>query len=134
VGEEYPGAQSPGGFAMPPSSRITRSREIRKLLRSGKRRKTSHLDVFFLSSEESGPRVGLVVPKYRRSAVDRNLVKRRLRELSRRELVPRLRASSVSLDLLIRARREAYDVRYGQLRLELLKVTEELCSGQSSWG
>lgn len=119
---------------MPPSSRITRTREIRKLLRSGKRRKTSHLDVFFLSSEESGPRVGLVVPKYRRSAVDRNLVKRRLRELSRRELVPRLRASSVSLDLLIRARREAYDVRYGQLRLELLKVTEELCSGQSSWG
>jgi ribonuclease P protein component len=78
--------------------------------------------------------VGLVVPRYRHSAVDRNLVKRRLRELSRREVLPRLRAASVNVDLLIRARRGAYDARYPQLRLELLRVTEELCSGQSFLG
>jgi ribonuclease P protein component len=126
--------RAPGGFTMPPSSRITRAREIRELLRMGKRRKTSHLDVFFLSSGEAGSRVGLVVPKHQRTAVERNVVKRRLRELSRREVLPRLRASSSSLDVLIRARREAYDARYRQVSLELLKVIEELCSGQSSWG
>jgi len=126
--------RTPGGFTMPPSSRITRTREIRGLLRRGKRRKTSHLDVFFLSSGEAGSRVGLVVPKHQRTAVERNVVKRRLRELSRREVLPRLRASSSSLDVLIRARREAYDARYRQLSVELLKVIEELCSGQSSWG
>jgi ribonuclease P protein component len=119
---------------LPPSRRITRTREIRELLRRGKRRKTSHLDVFFLSSGEPLARVGLVVPKYQRSAVERNVVKRRLKELSRREVLPRLSGSSASLDVLIRARRGAYDAGYRQVRLELLKVIEELCSGQSSWG
>lgn len=75
-----------------------------------------------------------MVPKYQRSAVARNLIKRRLRELSRREVLPRLRQSSLSLDLLIRVRREAYDATYRELRMELLKVTEELCSGEFSWG
>jgi ribonuclease P protein component len=134
VEEACPGAETPAGSGMPPSSRITRTREIRVLFRRGRRKKTSHLDVFFLSSLTSQPRVGLVVPKYRRNAVARNRIKRRLREVSRREILPRLRASSMSLDLLIRARSEAYDTSYRQLRLELLKVTEELCSGQSSWG
>lgn len=123
-----------GGLRMPPASRITRTREIRALLRRGRKRKTSHLDVFFLSSRGPGARIGLVVPKYQRSAVARNLIKRRLRELSRREVLPRLRQSSLSLDLLIRVRREAYDATYRELRMELLKVTEELCSGEFSWG
>jgi len=92
------------------------------------------LDVFFLSSAGPRPRIGLVVPKYQRGVVERNRMKRRLRDLSRREVLPRLRASSVPANLLIRARREAYETSYRQLRQELLKVTEELCSGRSSWG
>jgi ribonuclease P protein component len=91
------------------------------------------MDVFFLSSSEVCPRVGIVVPKHRRRVVDRNRVKRRLRELSRRELLPRLREEGFQLDLLIRARKEAYEASYLQLRKELLEVTEELCSGRLSW-
>jgi ribonuclease P protein component len=86
-----------------------------------------------LSSKEARPRIGVVVPKHHRRVVDRNRVKRRLRELSRRELLPRLREEGVPLDLLIRARREAYEASYRQLRIELLEVTEELCSGRFSW-
>jgi len=132
VGMAHPEAGAPGGFALPPSSRITRSREILALLRRGRKRKTSHLDVFFLSSNESRPRVGIVVPKHRRRVVDRNWVKRRLRELSRRELLPRLREEGLHLDLLIRARMEAYEASYQELQRELLEVTEELCSGRFS--
>ena len=33
------------------------------------------------------PRVGIVVPKYKKNIVDRNLVKRRLRELARTHLL-----------------------------------------------
>ena len=66
-------------------------------------------------------------------SVDRNRVKRRLREVGRRELLPRLREEGFHLDLLIRARREAYEASYQQLRRELLEVTEELCSGRHSW-
>lgn len=131
--EARPGAGAPGRFRLPPASRVVRTRDIQGLLRRGRRKKTSHLDVFFLSSEEEGPRVGLIVPKHRRRVVDRNRVKRRLRELSRREVLPRLRDGGVHLDLLIRARREAYETSYRQLRRELLEVTEELCSGRSSW-
>ena len=129
----HPGAGAPGGFGLPPLSRITRTRDIRAILRRGVRKKTSRLDVFFLSSTAGRSRVGVVVPKHQRHVVDRNRVKRRLRELSRRELLPRLREEGVHLDLLIKARREAYEASYRQLQRELLEVTEELCSGRFSW-
>ena len=124
---------APGRFRLPPASRITRTRDIRKLLRKGKRKKTSHLDVFFLSSDSAVPRIGIVVPKHRHRVVERNKVKRRLREIGRREVLPRLREEGASADFLIRARREAYDADYQQLREELKEIVEELCSGPSSW-
>ncbi len=129
----HPEAGAPGSFALPPASRITRAQDIRAILRRGRRKKTSHLDVFFLSSIELGPRVGVVVPKHHRNVVARNRVKRRLRELSRRELLPGLREAGLQLDVLIRARREAYEASYLRLQRELLEVREELCSGRYSW-
>jgi ribonuclease P protein component len=65
--------------------------------------------------------------------VARNRLKRRLREISRRELLPRFREQGLLLDLLIRARKEAYEASYRQLKRGLLDVTEELCSGPLSW-
>jgi ribonuclease P protein component len=49
-----------------------------------------------------------VVPKHHRRVVDRNRLKRRLREICRRELLPRFKDEGLHLDLLIRARKEAY--------------------------
>jgi ribonuclease P protein component len=98
-----------------------------------KRKKTSHLDVFFLSSGRAGPRLGVLVPKHRNRVVDRNRVKRRLREIGRRELLPRLRQEGVRGDLLIRARPEAYGAGFEELREELAQMIEELCSGPCSW-
>ena len=40
-----------------------------------------NLDVRVLASPFSHPRVGIVVPRHRQSAVDRNRLKRRIREL-----------------------------------------------------
>lgn len=133
VGLARPGAGAPGRFRLPPGSRITRSGDIRNLLRRGKRKKTSHLDVFFLSSERAGSRLGLVVPKHGHGVVDRNRVKRRLREIGRTEVLPRLRVEGLVLDLLVRARREAYRAGFDQLRKELTAITEDLCSGWSSF-
>jgi len=132
-GMARPAAGAPGSFRLPPTSRITRTRDIRALLRKGKRKKTSHFDVFFLSSEAGKSRLGLVVPKHRRRVVDRNRVKRWLREIGRREVLPRLREEALELDLLLRARREAYGVGYHQLRQELIEIIEELCSGPAFW-
>jgi ribonuclease P protein component len=98
------------------------------LFRRGKRRRTRHLDVFVSSSPASLPRLGLVVPKHRKSIVERNRLKRRLREIGRTEMLPRLRSAGVAADVLVRARKEAYDATFESLRRELVGVAEAVCS------
>ena len=89
----------------------------------------THTDVFFAASPESFPRLGLVVPKHRHTIVERNLVKRRLREIGRVEVLPRLRESGRAVDVLIRARSEAYDASFEELREQLVAwVEEETCA------
>jgi ribonuclease P protein component len=112
--------------------RIHRSEEIRTLMRRGKRKRTSHLDVFFHASPVSRPRFGVVVPKHRHRIVDRNLLKRRLREVGRTEMLPALRAAAAPMDVLVRARREAYEAGFEELKQELLEVTKILCSDPPS--
>ena len=52
-----------------------------------------------------------VVAKFDRTAVARNKLKRRLRELVRRRVLPKLG----SVDVLIRAKRDAYEASFAQL-------------------
>jgi ribonuclease P protein component len=75
--------------------------------------------------------MGMVVPKYRESGVARNRLKRRLREIGRRELLPRALGGERQVDFLIRARREAYAASFAELREELVGWMEELCSRAS---
>lgn len=117
-----------GNHRLPRIARISASAEIRALFRRGKRKRTRHLDVFVSASPVSHARLGLVVPKHRRNSVQRNLLKRRLREIGRTELLPRLRECSLPLDLMVRARAEAYGASYEVLRDELRSLVEELCS------
>ena len=61
------------------------------------------------------PRVGVVVPKYRRDIVDRNRTKRQLRELARTRILPVVG----SVDVLLRAKPEAYGASFEQLAVEV---------------
>jgi len=56
-------------------------------------------------------RVGLIVPRHRQTAVARNRVKRRLRELSRTRLLP----LHLVADVVIRIRPEAYRASFSDL-------------------
>ena len=60
-----------------------------------------------------------MVARYGRSAVQRNLLKRRIREIVRQDILPALRASDRAVDVLVRARRGAYDAPYAELRDEM---------------
>ena len=122
--------QGGGEFRLPRSRRIHKARDIRSLLRDGSRKKTPSLDVFFLSSSGPGNRWGMIVPKHRHSIVERNRVKRRLREIGRTRVLPRLTEQGMTLDVLVRARREAYGVGFRTLKDELQSVTEDLCSNR----
>lgn len=123
---------APSGSRFPSRVRITRTEEIRRLFRRGKREGTSHLDVFHTASPVSHSRLGLVVGKHGHTIVERNRVKRRLREIGRKELLPRLRGREEPLDVLVRARPEAYDATYDELRNELIELTEKRWSRPSS--
>ena len=63
-------------------------------------------------------RVALVVPRLGFSAVERNRLKRRLRELSRQHLIP----LAVSSDLLLRAKRDTYAASFDSLRTEITRL------------
>ena len=65
-----------------------------------------------------------MVPLHRQGAVARNRLKRRLREIARLELLPRLDELGLAHDVLLRTRREAYDVDYDTLRHELVTWME----------
>jgi ribonuclease P protein component len=132
MGQRSPVEGGAAGFRLPPALRITRSAEIRALFRKGRKKKTSHLDVFFLSSRRPVSRIGVVVPKHHRRVVDRNRVRRRLKEIGRKDILPAFSERQIIGDLLIRARKEAYEASFRQLRRELLEVTEEICSGRPS--
>ncbi len=125
---ETPSPGRPGGFRFPPSSRIRSAREIRALHARGKRKRTPHLDVFFAASPVSHSRYGAVVPKHGHRIVDRNRVRRRLREIGRTEVLPRLEGRGVCVDVLVRARRGAFEASFGELRDQLVAFVEDTWS------
>ena len=115
--------------ALPRGARIRLGSEIRELLDRGKRKRTRHLDVFFAASPVSRSRLGLIVPKHRHSIVQRNLVKRRLREIGRRRAMRALDEGGRPADLVLRARRTACDADYAVLEAEVMSAVEAWCSG-----
>lgn len=61
------------------------------------------------------------MPRHGHSAVDRNRLKRRLREITRIHVLPAL----PPIDLIIRARPGAYDLPFEDLVRELSALTPE---------
>lgn len=63
-------------------------------------------------------RLGIIVPKYGRTAVERNRLKRRIREIGRIELLPFLPLA----DLVLRAIPAAYRATFVELRADVHQV------------
>lgn len=65
------------------------------------------------------------MPKHQRTAVERNRLKRRLRELVRVDLLPALGADR-PLDIAIRAQSDAYRATFPALRQEMQVLLEKI--------
>jgi ribonuclease P protein component len=102
---------------LPRTSRITRAADLRALLTQGKRRRTDHLDLFTRPSPVGRSRLAVVVPRHGRTAVARNRLRRQVREIGRRCVLPVLEGP---LDVGIRARPGAYEATFDHLRLEIV--------------
>ncbi len=98
------------------------------MLKRGRRKRTSNVDVFFGASPASRSRLGLIVPKHGRGIVERNRLKRRLREIGRRQVLPRLEGCGQEMDVLIRARGAAYLAGFESLAREVMDAVEAICS------
>ena len=70
------------------------------------------------------------MPRHKQSAVARNTVKRRLRELSRGTLMPAL-AALPPLDVVLRAAPEAYSADHATLAADVQRVMERLSGGRA---
>lgn len=101
---------------------------MRLVLQEGKRIRTGDLELRVVASLLHHPRIGFVVPKHGHTIVQRNQLKRRLREIVRLNILKRI----PPVDLIIRARPEAYAASFASLERELTfgrERTEHLFKG-----
>lgn len=64
------------------------------------------------------------MPKHKHNAVDRNRVKRRLRELGRTVLLPAIGAQAI--DVVLRAAPEAYAADHAALAADVARIRDRL--------
>ena len=68
------------------------------------------------------------MPRYRHSAVARNPLKRRLRELTRLRILP----TGLPYDIVVRVKPEAYDDGFAQLAADVDRVVAQLALSTSN--
>jgi ribonuclease P protein component len=86
------------------------------------------LDIRLLDSPTGNSRAAVVVAKYGNTAVDRNTLKRRLRELVRARILPRIGPK----DVLVRARRETYAASFDELSAAVDSIADRLSRPKES--
>ena len=97
-------------------------------MRAGRRHGGRIVDVFLASSPSGRSRVGVVTPLYGRGAVARNLVRRRLTEIARIDVLPALEIRHLELDVVLRAKPAAYEASYDRLRVTVIDSLETACA------
>jgi ribonuclease P protein component len=103
------------GERYPRRGRLARGSELTACWETGRRRRTSLLDLAWRPNRTGHPRTGIIVPRFQSTAVARNRLRRRLREILRRGILQRLPA----VDIVVRAKRPAYAAPFAVLRAEL---------------
>ena len=71
------------GAGFPRAARLLKHSDFDRVYKQGRRHFSSHMTVFYLRQEAGGARVGFTVGRVLGGAVERNRIKRRLREAVR---------------------------------------------------
>jgi ribonuclease P protein component len=90
----------------------------------GKRLRTEHLSARAASSLLPYCRVAVIVGKHGHSVVERNRLRRRLRELVRLHVIP----DFTGIDLVLFAGSSAYDLEFEKLTGETISIKAQLTS------
>ncbi len=106
----------------PKSHRLLKHADFDRVYKQGRRQFAQHMTVFYLAraSDDVGLRVGFTVSKALGGAVQRNRMKRRLREAVRLNSVQR----NVAADVVINPKRTLLTAEFCDLRNEVAKAFE----------
>lgn len=130
---------NPGSRSGPPltrwggkSKRLLKHADFRRVYENGRRQFTGNMTVFFLRRQDEsgsigGPRVGLTVGKVLGGAVERNRIKRRMREAVR--LSP---ACQGAVDIVFNPRKSVLTMGFQELVSEVsrgLRLAEQRARG-----
>jgi ribonuclease P protein component len=115
-----------GSFLFPRSARLLKHAAFDRVYREGQRIFSSNVTVFFRQrgAEEpfGGPRVGLTVGRVLGGAVERNRIKRRIRDAVRHSLA----ALSIPVDVVINPKKAVLKADFGQLQGELRRAFTQI--------
>lgn len=112
-------------------SRLRKHADYQRVYRSSRKQFSKQMSYFFSLRPETGadgrplrvadarsPRVGLTVGKVMGKAVDRNRIKRRMREAVRRQIA----LLPAGADVILHPRRSVLDLEFGVLEREVASV------------
>jgi ribonuclease P protein component len=111
----------PGKY--PRSVRLLRHGDFERVYEQGQRHFSPHMTVFFLGRDAgAGLRVGFTVSRALGGAVDRNRMKRRLREAVRLRRPP----ARVAVDVVVNPKRSLLTVDFETLLNEIARAFEKI--------
>jgi ribonuclease P protein component len=117
------------GKKNPRSGRLLRHADFERVYKQGRRHFASHMTVFYLRREEGeGMRVGFTVGRVLGDAVDRNRMKRRLRESVRLSRP----AASPPVDVVINPKKSVRTAEFSVLLGEVGKAFEVIAQKMRS--
>jgi len=112
-------SQERAGKKNPRSGRLLRHADFERVYKQGRRHFATHMTVFYLPRVEGeGMRVGFTVGRVLGDAVERNRIKRRLRESVRLSRT----GSSPAVDVVINPKKSARTVEFSVLLSEVRRA------------
>jgi ribonuclease P protein component len=117
-GRQNAGGTHAGGFSR--AARLVKHADFERVYEEGQRHFARHMTVFFLRRQSGSARIGLTVGRVLGGAVQRNRIKRRLREAVRLQLC-RLGAAA---DVVINPKKSVLQADFGELNRELGRALE----------
>ena len=118
--DSLPNASLARRGCFPRDMRLLRHNDFELVYKRGRRHFTANMTVFYLHrGDTQGARFGFTLPKFLGGAVERNRIKRRLRE------VVRLHARIVApVDIVINPKKAALKARFAELERDIERALE----------
>ncbi len=112
----------------PKSARLLKHADFDHVYQNGKRQFSGHMTLFFLPRASGSARVGFTVGRVLGGAVQRNRIKRRLREAVRHQLA----GLAVPVDVVINPKKSVLTADFAELESEVGKAFEKIARGVKS--